>query len=1260
MTQNKNKKGIAKKALSISLVAAMLATSNVPVWASGFTAENFDAEAQVQAEGFEVEETTPAAENEAVDNAENSVDLQANDQGTEGDYKYDFTITENGWGSKATASGKVYVRNGENETATDFEYEWYVDDEPTGEKGVARKDDNYKINAYKPTYEQYGKTLSLRVWAVASSGEYLFDMEGLAKTTIGKFDVTGKTTVENELKIYNPQTDAEIINEAGTEVGAVAYTGKDMSADTKFHVNPKFGGRELSIEDFDISYSSSTGDYVNAGALITVTATPKDDHFTGTLTRTYRIDPIPASNENIKVSFKTPSPSYEYTGENIDYTEDLVITDALSGADLTSALLDVVYGAGEAAIDTVGAGVDKVTLNPSIATNFTRLGADGRKFSVPKYYITARNLANCTVTIDPVKDKDRKYNQNDLKGKVHIFADGKELTALELGEDYTVTIPPEASTKGTYTVTVEAAGDKTVNHTTAKLAIVDAVFDNAVFSGDKYLKESEPYTGEAVIKDIDKLGELLEKANSKNVIDKDNYDISFEGRDVGTGYVVVTGKGTSYEGAYKKYAFPIHAAVVTKDDISVAKTVVFDPSFKSASEYDIPVVVKANSYYADGKLAKSFDSLEEGTDYVVSHKFDGGVNDVRETITTTITIINDNFKGAKTSFTFKTTITKKQFSNVTITADPTSYVYTGKVIKPTLTVMDGDEPLYEDVDYTISVDGGIDVGTYTATIRGMGGYDDGTTATVQYTITPADISDVVVKTTADVVYTGKAVKPAPDTIEVTYNGVDVKDQVRISYPTANINAGEGTMRLTPGTNNKNFTGSVDVPFTIRPAELEGTLKVFDGNQVYKGGQNDYLLDGNGILTFKYENKEFTFDKVTFTPTGDMSKLVTEDDYEIRYIDNKYGKDAYVAVIGKNNFAGSKQITNAEGEIVKSVATYQMFKIDPYEIKEQHVTFGDAEYAGGVAVTPEVTVVVAGRTLEESKDYILDYNIVTEVNNEKILKVTVTGINGYVGEVTDNVAVVKKDIANCDIVVNGNSVTVMNGKVTVPSSEYTVSWADETVTVTAASGSKYYTGSQTVDRDIIAAPGNTVLSVTGRTTSTVSLAWEEVEGAEGYTIWFRSEYDTKMSRKIIQGGDVTSWTQTGLQPGTKYFYAMRAWVQDDEGKYVFSEEQSPTQRGTTKPIAARIASVSVSNGKIKVNLAGPAAGAEMYSMCYGDSRTCFAANDFKVGIRTQYTNRTLTPTFEPGTYYVCVKSYRDLGNGKRVYGAWSNTFRAVVK
>ena len=96
------------------------------------------------------------------------------------------------------------------------------------------------------------------------------------------------------------------------------------------------------------------------------------------------------------------------------------------------------------------------------------------------------------------------------------------------------------------------------------------------------------------------------------------------------------------------------------------------------------------------------------------------------------------------------------------------------------------------------------------------------------------------------------------------------------------------------------------------------------------------------------------------------------------------------------------------------------------------------------------------------------------------------------------------------------------------------------------------------------------------------------------------------------------------------------------------------------MAARITAASAASGKIKVTLAGKAAGAEKYSMCYANSRSAFAANNFKVGIRTSYTSRTLDKTFSKGTYYVCVKSYRDLGNGAKVYGAWSNTFKVVVK
>ena len=69
MTKLKNtKKGMAKKALSISLVAAMLATSNVPVWAAEFT-DGTDAvvEAPVVEEAvdtFSAEAEAPVVEEE--------------------------------------------------------------------------------------------------------------------------------------------------------------------------------------------------------------------------------------------------------------------------------------------------------------------------------------------------------------------------------------------------------------------------------------------------------------------------------------------------------------------------------------------------------------------------------------------------------------------------------------------------------------------------------------------------------------------------------------------------------------------------------------------------------------------------------------------------------------------------------------------------------------------------------------------------------------------------------------------------------------------------------------------------------------------------------------------------------------------------------------------------------------------------------------------------------------------------------------------
>ena len=113
MTKIKNtKKGMAKKTLSMSLVVAMLATSNVPVWAAEFS-DGTDAavasEAQT-AEAFSDEaDATPVVEDTAVEAATETVSSNAYD------VKPTFTNLPNNktvvWtDSAASASKKVSAK----------------------------------------------------------------------------------------------------------------------------------------------------------------------------------------------------------------------------------------------------------------------------------------------------------------------------------------------------------------------------------------------------------------------------------------------------------------------------------------------------------------------------------------------------------------------------------------------------------------------------------------------------------------------------------------------------------------------------------------------------------------------------------------------------------------------------------------------------------------------------------------------------------------------------------------------------------------------------------------------------------------------------------------------------------------------------------------------------------------------------------------------------------------------------------------------
>jgi hypothetical protein len=123
MTKIKNtKKGMAKKTLSMSLVVAMLATSNVPVWAAEFS-DGSDASVATEAPAAETATEFSDADIEAPV-VEDTADADVASTVNEGDVTTDLKATDKSiiWGESTTVTGTIVAKN--NESLTGMQYCW--------------------------------------------------------------------------------------------------------------------------------------------------------------------------------------------------------------------------------------------------------------------------------------------------------------------------------------------------------------------------------------------------------------------------------------------------------------------------------------------------------------------------------------------------------------------------------------------------------------------------------------------------------------------------------------------------------------------------------------------------------------------------------------------------------------------------------------------------------------------------------------------------------------------------------------------------------------------------------------------------------------------------------------------------------------------------------------------------------------------------------------------------------------------------------
>ena len=1312
MTKIKNtKKGMAKKTLSMSLVVAMLATSNVPVWAAEFS-DGTDAAVETEAPAAETFSDDAAP---VVEDTTDTTAAKATTNGTGFDITAtDFTGVTNGgivWGNKVSTTVTV-TKKDDNTDNVNYYYVWKNNDgQITDEESFS----NGKVE-YTPDAAQSGKDITLFVYAKKdnsvvwswTSDSFRVQPKQLSDVINMKDDNTKLSLKSSFKKIYTGE--------------AIVPTVDDINFANLANIKDANNNVIFTASDFVIG--STEGDTVNVTTKgVNVYLTTTKAGYAGSVVINYTISPLDLTAENVsnylEATFVTTSKPYTGTDIVLKNT-DVKIVDKKSGVDLSSYIKgeDVIYISGEKYIKAgtqFNTGKDgDANLTFPIATpdeskykNYTISGNLTLK-PTNSFSITKRDLSTVNVSIP-----EQAYQNGAIvtvAPSVATYTDKTTGEVLKLAGD--VVITSTATTQGVHDVTVSPATNNTnvEGSTTAKLSVAASSLSTAKFSGQSYAEQAEEYTGEQITKDLSKLGTVSIKDNAgttHNLVKDVDYKVEFgKNIDAGVGTVTIVGLG-SYVGSTKTYTFTINPAVVDTKTVTVSKYVEKkDTTTPSDYKDAMGLVVKAKN--ANGKEF----ALTEGTDYVVEkYKFttsddadtttgevDGKVKVVLKTTTKNghKYLKNTNFivKDGEDAI-YSSTITKTTLKSENIKLKKTAYTYTGAAIKPDFDVV-VDGRVINPTEYKIkSLTNNVNAGTATMVITGTDGtFTSKTDASITFTIEAADASKLVASVGSQT-YTGYSIQPPVTAATLNNVAINVKDNFTVTYG-ENVAMGEGTITLTP--KNGNFTGTKTITFKITGQMLEnGDFKFYDANGL-KIDNLSHTYDGTAYTPAKtvFDTANTKVKKYDNSNWESVGTLTEGTDYEIKYVDNTYGKKdssdkkqyGVVLAIAKGTYGGNYTdsttgvtngvYTDAEGNKIENVIYAERFEIGTLTIKDSNISVANGVYAGGLPVKPVVVVNVGGKTLVEGTDYELEYGANddrTKVTTTKSLTVKVVGKNGYRtdGTVSKNWGIDKFNLANANVTVDGDKVTVKCGRVDIETSEYTVEKKDGKVTVTAKKDSKNYTGSKTVDAATQdqkpAAPMISSVKVVGNKATAILSG--DSEGAAGYDYVISTDRDciTNKDYDSVNKNQVqTSTTFKYVQQGTYYAYC-HAWKRDENGKKVFSDWSNayPFVVSAITPDAPVITNVKVSGSTIKVTYKA-AANATGYDVVLGtgskkengETRPYQYGNHKKLNLK----EGTVTATFKnvpKGTWVVGMHAFnRTSEDGKKVFSPWSNLKKATVK
>ena len=493
MTKIKNtKKGMAKKTLSMSLVVAMLATSNVPVWAAEFS-DGTDAATATEASAAETfgddTDIAPVVE-------DTTDDVQVATAASD----YDF--------SGITVNDKM-----KNPT-----WAWKAEDSSSTVGTVPG------INVLFKTYTFTGTGALQYVWAYNGAWEKPTAGANTITPTSGSGSLSTVNVPDTtELANHVNETLSLILVEAGTTTPIANFsfgtiqpvdlgtTGVSVSANANYNgaeqkptvtidtsnVPSTYTDIKSSTADaFDWSYSGSNG-LTEVGSNVTVSGTLKTANklYTGSVKGNYTIGKYTITNSNLIVKVADTNKEITYTGNATEIVDNSLVNVYLPDAKDSTKASDI----------SLNEYIKKVTVNAGTIAPDGRAGLivtlDGAKLKKSGKFtneadidlaITVDNattgvlntvkivpidLAGVTATLkNPLKLEEvstKTLTANDL-----VFTkNGKELELKPA--DVTVTITKGTYDKiGTYTgaIVIAAANGNVKNSTTANLVIKNNTF----------------------------------------------------------------------------------------------------------------------------------------------------------------------------------------------------------------------------------------------------------------------------------------------------------------------------------------------------------------------------------------------------------------------------------------------------------------------------------------------------------------------------------------------------------------------------------------------------------------------------------------------------------------------------------------------------------------------------------------------------------------------------------------------------------------